>query len=130
MKQFVKNHEPRLITLCVIERPEGKTSPTRHNIQLEPGANPIDKKLWGLAQDSLVVKGLIEQGTLSDMGPTADGTIAALTEPQAIAIVVETFSLRLLRAWALDEKRAKVSAAIKKRLDDHEAATKVEEKKS
>jgi hypothetical protein len=119
-----------LITLCVIERPEGKTSPTRHNIQLEPGANPISRKLWGLAQEQNTVKALIEQGTLSDMGPTADGAIASLTEAQAIAIVTDTFSLKLLRAWGLDEKRPKVSAAIKKRLDDHEAATKVEEKKS
>lgn len=131
-KIFIRNDQERLQTVCVIEHPKegSKLQPTRHNIQLEPGANPVEKKLWDLALSNKVVKALVSEGKLIEMGPTADGSIAGLKEEEALAVVKETFSLKLLRTWAIDDKRAKVQAAIRKRLEESEAATKVEEQKS
>ncbi len=130
MQIFVNNTRPRLTTLCVIMPPakEG-LSPDRVNIQLEPGINPVIKAQWDKALEVVTVQAMIEEGALKEMGPTPNGTLRELSEEQAFPIIKETFSLKLLNQWLAEEKRPKVVASLKRRLEEHAAATKVEEKK-
>lgn len=122
---FIQNTKPRLHTICVILPSLGAgLAPRRTNIDLQPGVNSVEKSLWDTALQVKAVRGSVEAGILTEMGPTKDGSLADLKETEAVRIIGETYAFKLLRGWFLDEARPKVKAAIQKRLEEIEKAAK------
>lgn len=130
---FIQNTEPRLHTLCVImrqpeeERAKGKGD-KRENIQLQPGINPVEKALWEEAKKVKTVRCLLDEGRLVERGPTADGTLKDIQEAQAIKLIKETFAIKLLQGWLLEEKRPNVKKAVQQQLDTIERESRPEKK--
>lgn len=128
---FIKNRQPRLVTLCAIMPPEREgLKPTRTDVQLGPGCGPISKAFWEEAKKVSVVESMIEDGLLEEMGPTSDGSLASLKQAEALAVINETYTPKLLGRWLLEARDAKIKAAIQKRIDEYEKATRPDEKKA
>lgn len=127
---FIQNTEPRLHTLCVVLPSEGKgLAPRRTDIDLQPGINPVEAHLWTEALKVKAVRGLVEGGSLKELGPTKDGSLSELKQPEAIKIINDTYALKLLKAWFVEETRAPIRAAIQKRLEEIEKAAKPDDEK-
>jgi hypothetical protein len=104
---------------------EGR-APRRTDIDLQPGVNPVHDDQWAKAKEVKVVNALLSAGKLSELGPTQDGSLKDVQEGQALKLVPETYNLKLLGAWLIEEKRPKVKAAIQKQLDTIERESRPE----
>lgn len=100
-KIFVQNTEPRIHGVGA-------------NIRLAPGVNIVDAEEWEKAKEiKLIREHYIENEILIEMGPVPTGDALPRDPKEAIRIVDETVSLKLLREWSERENRPLVSMAIK-----------------
>lgn len=95
-------------------------------MQLIPGINKVDEKVWAEAQKFPKTKWLMENEHLEvvegeggkKLEASADESLASLSEKKAVKLVEETFEMRLLEQWKKTEKRNKVLDALDARMDE------------
>jgi hypothetical protein len=106
----VKNNDVRLITLG------GGT------INLTPGVNQVDDKLWeaAVANPGAVLKHLFKQKLLEVLDAPKGAKAEQAKEPEAdeaIALIADTLDRDTLEAWRRGESRKTVLAALDEQLE-------------
>lgn len=97
---FIKNTEARLFVVGELFR-------------LLPGVNEIPDTKWTEAKKILVIRNLLDEGTLEEIGSKS---LVSLAPNKAVNVVLETLDRDLLRDWRARDRRAKVVEAIDKQL--------------
>lgn len=107
-----------------------------NGLRLIPGTNNVSEKSWKSFVAHPLNKYLVDSGELIPQ-ETADGkpkTLSDLNGPEAVALVKDTYDLRLLASFLSEEekgkKRGSVIDAIKKQAEETEKSIEDAKKKA
>lgn len=88
------------------------------DVTLMPGANSVRESLAKKMQAHMVIKVMIDEGTLEFPEMEQKDGVSKLSPADAIELVKSTVDADLLASWAKADKRKPVLSAIEKQLAD------------